>query len=181
LRALAPVARFRGRILFAMTVIDRPTISDRQARALIVAAEERGFEREPDLPERRYDATLREDAVAAMEHLFVQDAEALLAAQSAADPISPKVAARRITRGGRITAADAQVVLQAAEDRGFVPKGPDLPLGYYGELFEKAEEAVAYLWAEDPDELVALVGRAVRLAPLPESAQRLSWTLDEDP
>jgi hypothetical protein len=164
-----------------MTVIDSPTISDRQARALIVAAEERGFEREPDLPERRYDATLREDAIAAMEHLFVHDAEALLAARSAPDPISPKAAARRITRGGRITAADAQVLLQASEDRGFVPSGPDLPLTYYGELFEKAEQAVAYFWAEDPDELVALVGQAVRLAPLHEFAQLVSPYLYEDP
>jgi hypothetical protein len=164
-----------------MAVFNGPRISDRQARALIVAAEERGFEREPDLPERRYDSTLREDALAAMEHLFVLDTQALLAARSAADPIDPKAAARRITRGGRITAADAQVVLQAAEERGFAPTGPDLPLGYYGELFERAEQAVAYFWAEDAEKLVDLVGPAVRLAPLPDSAHRLSWDLDEDP
>jgi hypothetical protein len=57
----------------------------------------------------------------------------------------------------------------------------DLPLTYYGELFEKAEQAVAYFWAEDPDELVALVGQAVRLAPLHEFAQLVSPYLYEDP
>lgn len=161
-----------------MTSVDARRISDRQARALIVAAEGCGFEREPDLHERQYDATLHKDALAAMEHLFVRDPEGLLAASSAADPICPKTAARRIVNGGRITAADAQVLLQAVQDRGFAPAAPGLPLGYYGELFEKAEEAVAFLWTEDPDTLVELVGPALLLAPLPESARRFRQDID---
>ena len=167
-----------GRILTAMTSLDARGITDRQARALIVAAEECGFEREPGLYERHYDATLHEDAVAAMEHLFVRDPGSLLAARSAPDPICPGTAARRIVNGGRVTAADAQVLLDAAAQRGFAPAGPSLPLGYYGELFERAEQAVAYFWAEDPDTLVQLVGPALRLAPLPENARRPDHDID---
>jgi hypothetical protein len=161
-----------------MTSIAASVITDRQARALIVAAEACGFEREPDLYERHYDSMLHEDAVAAMEHLFVRDPEALLAARSAPDPICPKTAARRIVTGGRVTAADAQVLLDAAAQRDFHPSDPELPLGCYGELFEKAEEAVAYFWAEDPVALVDLVGPALRLAPLPGTARRLGYEGD---
>jgi hypothetical protein len=139
---------------------------------------ERGFEREPDLHERQYDATLHRDALAAMEHLFVRDPEGLIAARSAADPICAKTAARRIVNGGRITAADAHVLLQAALVRGFAPADPELPLGYYGELFEKAEEAVAFFWTEDSDALVELVGPALRLATLPATARRLDHGID---
>jgi hypothetical protein len=166
------------RILATMTSTNARGISDRQARALIVAAEECGFERESDLYERQYDATLHEDALAAMENLFACDPEILLAARSAADPICAKTAARRIVQGGRVTAADAQVLLQAAQHRGFAPADPELPLGCYGELFQKAEDAVAFFWTEDPDALVELVGPALRLAPLPESARRLGHDID---
>jgi len=161
----------KDRILVAMTSMATRGITDRQARALIVAAEEGGFEREPDLHERQYDARLHEDALAAMEHLFVHDGEALLAARSAADPICAKTAARRIVNGGRVTAADAHALLQAAHQRGFAPANPELPLGYYGELFEKAEQAVAFFWTEDPDALAELVGPGLRLAPIPETAR----------
>ena len=143
-------------------------LSDRQARALIVAAEARGFEREPDLPERVRDADLHFDAVAALEYLFVRDPAAIVACSTAPDPISPDIGARRIVNG-RVTAADAQVLIDAARARGCSPTGSDLPLTEYGQLFAKAEEAVAFFWAEDPDELVRMLGDGCRLSPLPRS------------
>jgi hypothetical protein len=142
-------------------------LSDRQARALIVAAEARGFEREPDLPERVRDADLHFDAVAALEYLLCAIPRPS-PRSTGPDPISPDIGARRIVNG-RVTAADAQVLIDAARARGCSPTGSDLPLTEYGQLFAKAEEAVAFFWAEDPDELVRMLGDGCRLSPLPRS------------
>lgn len=146
------------------------TYTDRQARAIIVAAEEHGFEREPDLYVRWYDADLHADARYAAEFLDGRHPEELAKALVAPDPLAAEVAAERIAAKG-ITLADARRLTEAASARGFVPPQDDPPLFEAMLEFEQAEAAIAFFWTTEPDELRRLIGDLVDLAPIPETAR----------
>lgn len=146
-------------------------LSDRQARATILAAESLGFEREPYLYAAWYDHDLHEDARYAAEYLRARDPARLEAALASNEPIPAQCAAWRITESGRFTLADADAVLQAATARGFQPPQTDLPLLPGAVLWDQARAAVAHLWEQDPEQLNELIGETARLAPLPDSAR----------
>jgi len=148
-----------------------PELSDRQARAVILAAEARGFEREPDLYPAMYDHDLHDDAQFAVTFLQALDPSGLAAALSADEPIPAPCAAWRITESGRFSLADADVVLDAAAAVGFTPPAPELPLLPMSLRWDQARAAVAYLWEHHPDRLREGVGETARIAPLPETAR----------
>ena len=118
----------RWRIVLGMHDQDVLELTDRQARAVIVAAEALGFEREPDLYEAWYDLDLHEDARCAVAHLRARDPDALRTALVADDPLTAEFAASRIASTARFTMADALLVIELASERGFIPPPPDLPL-----------------------------------------------------
>jgi len=107
---------------------DPSRLSDRQARAVIIAAERLGFEREPDLFAPWYDHELHEDARDAADYLRLRRPDALDKALVAGESIPADRAAYRITESGRFSFADAELVIRAADERGFTPPTPDLPL-----------------------------------------------------
>src|SRR3954451_11735860 len=94
------------------------TPTDRHARALIVAAEAAGFERERGLIFWEYDQALHADAARARAFLEANNPEALLACATAPDPIPPWVAVRRIVdeRGG-INGEQVMGLIDAALER----------------------------------------------------------------
>ena len=152
--------------------VDDPTpLSDRQARAAIIAAERRGFEREPDLYAAWYDHALHDDAADAAEYLRLRNPDALRDALVAEEPIAPDRAAERITDSGRFTFADADVVIQAAIERDFTPPAAGLAQLPAHVTWDQARSSVAFLWEHHPSHLSALLGDVARLAPLPESAR----------
>lgn len=155
-----------------MTEHDLAPLSDRQARAVIVAAEAMGFEREPDLYEAWYDVELHEDARAAAAFLRERDADALRKALEADDPISADCAARRITNTGRFTLWHAERAIELASERGFTPPPPDLPPMPSFETWDHARAALTFLWEHHPSLLSERLGDAVRIAPLPPTARR---------
>lgn len=146
-------------------------LTDRQARAIIVAAEANGFEREPDLYVRWYDAQLHADAVAALQFLEARDEHALADALVAEDPIAPESAAARIVHGGKINFAQMRDVVDLAISRGLEVHRPDLPLMQWQIEADRAQAAVAYLWENDPGELGRLIGEAALVAPIPDTAR----------
>ena len=148
-----------------------PVLSDRQARATILAAESLGFEREPDLYPAWYDHLLHEDAGDAAEYLRTRDPARLEAALASDEPIPAPCAALRITESGHFSFADADTVLQAAVTLGFEPPQPDLPLRPDAVLWDQARAAVAHFWAQDPQRLDELLGERARIAPLPDTAR----------
>lgn len=125
---------------------DIPTFTDRQARAVILAAEAAGFEREDDLYEVWYDRALHDDARYAAEYLAERDLDALRAAMVADEPIPASVAAERITNSGRFTTADVELVIEVAAECGFTPPESDMPLLPVVLRYNQAQDAVAYLW-----------------------------------
>ena len=145
-------------------------LTDRQARAVIVAAEARGFEREPDLYEAWYDAGLHEDARCAVAHLRARDPDALREALIADDPIAADCAARRITNSGRFSLEQAYLAVELASQRGFA--APELSPNDWHAAFEQGQAAVAFLWDEDPLLLSERLGEAARIATLPPTARR---------
>lgn len=148
-----------------------PNLSDRQARAVILAAEALGFEREPELAPAWYDHDLHDDARAAARHLQRHDPSKLAMALNAPEPISAQCAAWRITNAATgFSLADAPALIDAATDAGHPPPRPDLPLSPWMLQTDQARAAVAYFWEHDPDRLTELIGEAARLAPLPETA-----------
>ncbi|MDX6689410.1 MAG: hypothetical protein QOG15_867 [Solirubrobacteraceae bacterium] len=149
----------------------RLTLSDRQARAVILAAEATGFEREPDLYEAWYDLDLHDDASYAAEYLAERDPEALRAAMIADEPIPADRAAERITNSGRFSYADAEVVIEVATEHGFAP-GSDRPPLPSIERWQQARAAVAFMWDHHPALLSERLGEAARIAPLPPTARR---------
>ena len=108
-----------------MRADDRLGLSDRQARAAIIAAERLGFEREPDLYACWYDHALHDDAREAADYLRARDRAALREALVAEETIAAHVAARRITESGRFAFADADHVIRAALV-DFTPPSTDL-------------------------------------------------------
>jgi len=150
-------------------------LTDRQARAVIIAAERLGFEREPDLYECWYDHALHDDAREAADYLRARDRDALREALVAEETIPADVAARRITESGRFTFADADLVIRAAAELDFTPPSTDLPLLPWQLTWENAGAAVAFLWEQHPSRLAELLGELVRLAPLPPSARHPGW------
>jgi hypothetical protein len=151
---------------------DLAPLSDRQARAVIIAAEALGFEREPDLYEAWYDVELHEDARAAAAFLRARDADVLREALEADDPISADSAARRITNTGRFTFWHAERAIELASEHGFTPPATDLPRMPSCEAWDQARAAIAFLWDRHPALLSERLGDAVRIAPLPPSARR---------
>lgn len=146
-------------------------LTDRQARAIIVAAEANGFEREPDHYVRWYDAQLHADAGAALRFLETRDEYALADALVAEDPVAPESAAARIVHGGKINFAQMGEVVDLAISRGLEIQHPGLPLMQWQIEADRAEAAVAYLWGNDPGELKQLIGEAALIAPIPETAR----------
>jgi hypothetical protein len=152
--------------------VDDPTpMSDRQARAAIIAAERLGFEREPELYAAWYDHALHDDAGEAVEHLRSRDPDALRGALAAEEPIAADRAAERITDSGRFTLADADVVIRAATERGFTPAAGGLARLPSNATWDQARSSVAFLWEHHPGDLAELLGDVARIAPLPESAR----------
>lgn len=150
---------------------DASELSDRQARATILAAESLGFEREPDLYPVWYDHDLHEDAQYAAAYLRARDPARLEAALASNEPIPAQCAAWRITETGCFSLADADAVLQAATAGGFQPPQCDLPLLPDAVRWDQARAAVAHLWEQDPEQLDELIGEQARLAPLPDTAR----------
>jgi len=164
---------------------DDLTFTDRQARAVVLAAEAVGFEREPELYEAWYDLDLHDDARRAAKHLRARDPAALEAAMVADEPIPADVAARRILDSGRFTCQDAEDVIELASDRGFSPPTSDLPLLPSMDRWDQARAAVEFLWAQHPLLLTERLEERARIAPLPETALRpgdrpLVYDCDED-
>jgi len=158
--------------------VDDRRLSDRQARAVIVAAQRRGFERDPDLYESWYDHFLHDDAREALDYLRARDRDALREALVAEETIPADRAACRITESGRFSLADADLVIQAAAELDFTPPISDLPLLPWTVTWDQARAAVAFLWERHPSRLAELLGDLVRLAPLPPASRtrsRSSW------
>ena len=153
------------------TVVDMtPTLTDGQARAVILAAEARGFEREPELYVRWYDAALFDDAADALAHLQSEDPAAAAEALAAPDPLNRDVAAKRICAKG-IACSEMQKVVHAARERGFSHQPSDLPLPEWIEHSEESRAAVAFLWETDRGHLARILGEHAKLAPIPETAR----------
>lgn len=146
----------------------RPT--DCRARNLILVAESHGFRREPDLHPRAYDEQLYEDAAAAHDFLDRRHPETVEVALARPEVIGPAEAAERIVESGRVTLADAERIIKAAEDRGFAPATSGLPLLAIIERFDQCKAAVAYFWGAEPEVLNELLGDRARLAPTPDDA-----------
>jgi hypothetical protein len=145
--------------------------SDREARALIVAAEAAGFRRERGLPFWEYDESLHVDAACARAFLESNDPQAVGRCASAPDPIPAWLAVRRIVdeRGG-INCEQVTGLIEAASERGFDLPKSDLPLLEANIRWEQAEHAIAALWDHDPQALSDILGDQGTIAPLPESA-----------
>jgi len=146
---------------------DRLGLSDRQARAVIIAAERLAFEREPDLYDCWYDQSLHDDALEAADYLRARDRDALREALVAEETLPADHAAGRITESGRFTLADADLVIRATAELDFTPPSTDLPLLPWQMTWEHARAAVAFMWEQHPSRLAELLGDLVRLAPLP--------------
>ena len=158
-----------------MRADDHLRLSDRQARAVIIAAERLGFEREPDLYDCWYDHALHDDAREAAGYLRARDRAALREALVAEETIPADVASRRITESGRFSLADANLVIRAAAELGFTPPSTDLPLLPWQMTWEHARAAVAFMWEQHPSRLAELLGDLVQLAPLPPRASHSGW------
>jgi hypothetical protein len=152
-----------------MPVDDPSPLSDRQARAVIIAAERLGFEREPDLPDPWYDHALSQDAREAAACLRLRDPDVLREALVAEEPIPADSAADRITESGRFTFAHADLVIRAATERGFTQPTTDLPVMPSTLTWDRARASVAFLWEQHPSHLAEVLGGLARLAPLPAS------------
>jgi hypothetical protein len=144
---------------------DRPQLTDRQARCVIIAAERLGFEREPDRYEVWYDHDLHDDAGDAADYLRERDPDALAGALDAEEPIPPDRAAYRITETGRFSSADAAVVIGAAIERGFTPPARELAQLDWQVTWTQASASVAFLWEHHPSVLRELIGELAQLAP----------------
>ena len=155
-------------------------LSDRQARNVILAAEQLGFMREPDLYEAHYDLGLHEDARCALAHLRAHDPAALHAALVADEPIPADRAAHRITESSRFTFDAAFLVLELACERGFVPPRTGGPLLDPAEVWNQARACVAFLWEHHPELLSEQIGEAALVAPLPETARDPRWSPWDD-
>jgi hypothetical protein len=151
-------------------------LSDRQARAVILAAEALGFEREPDLPPNWYHHDLHDDARYAVDYLRARDGDALRAALVADEPIAPGDAARCITETGHFSFGHVELVVEAATRLGFVPPTEELPLLDDTVKWNQGTAAVAFLWERDPAQLTDLLGDIAQIAPLPSTARvRSTW------
>ncbi len=145
-------------------------MTDRQARAVIVAAEALGFERDPDLYAKQYDHSLHADAERAAAFLEARNSTALEAALCAPDPVPTSVAVDRIMNEGGVTLTDCDVLIEEAARQGFVPPESDLPLTEFTRQFDRAEAALNFLWDRDSDAAANMLGSAGAIAPLPEGA-----------
>ena len=154
-----------------MPTDDSPPLTDRQARAVIIAAEQLGFQREPDLYAAWYDHDLHEDAAYAVKFLSARDPDALCEALVADEPIAAGDAAEHITNSGRFTGADAETVIEAAIECGFTPPPPAPGTLDFHAQWDQARASVAFLWDHDPSRLATAIGEVARIAPLPETAR----------
>jgi hypothetical protein len=146
-------------------------MTDRQARVLIVAAEEAGFRREAHLIFWQYDESLQADAGRAREFLAANQSGALSDCASAPDPIPAWMAVKRIADERRhLNYEDVGALVDAALERGLDVPEPDLPLSEWHTKWERARLAIALLWEHDPQALPEILGDQGRIAPLPESA-----------
>ncbi len=151
--------------------MSRPPVplTDGQARAVILAAEAHGFEREPGRYVRWYDADLHDDAASATEFLHAHARDTLEAASVAPDPLTPEQAARRIAAKGIDLAAMGEVVA-AATQRGFVVPQADLWLPPTTREYNEGTAAIEFLWKTAPETLQLILGEHVLLAPIPNTA-----------
>jgi len=125
-------------------------LSDRQARNVILAAEQLGHRREPDLHPRQYDSQLHEDAQTAEAFLADGHPAVLADALVRPDPISADEAAERLTDGWA-SMADIEQIISAAETIGFSAPEPELPLLECVIRFDQGQAAVAFLWQTAPE------------------------------
>ena len=149
--------------------MDAP-LTDGQARAVILAAEVRGFEREPELYVRWYDAALFDDAAAALTYLRERHPDAVRDALVASDPLPREIAVARLAAKG-IPFSELDRVVEAAKARGFSPQHGDLPPHDWLARADEAEAAIAFLWEGRRDELFRILGNEALLAPIPETAR----------
>ena len=150
---------------------DTSEFSDREARCAIVAAEARGFEREPDLHGTVYDHDLHVDAEEAAEFLRREDPAALEVALSSPDPLPTWAAVDRLMDEGKVSLADVRAIVEAALARGFEPAEPDPMIRLLvTREWEEARGHLAFLWDNHHDVLTEILGGAVRLAALPDTA-----------
>lgn len=147
----------------------RSIYTDRQARAIIVAAEAQGFEREPELLARWYDHALHEDATEAAGHLEAVGPEHLSAALVAPDPVPAWAGAWRVMEEGRVNMDEAGRFVELAGRHGFEPPEDDLPLMDSAIAWGRGRAALAFLWEHHPEDLAQFDDR-VWIAPLPETA-----------
>lgn len=145
-------------------------LTDRQARAVIAAAEALGFAREPYLLWWRYDKTLHDDAANALAFLRDRHPELVDGALTAADPLPVWVAVDRIMdeRGG-LHLGQADEVIEAAVEAGLMDRPVEHPPWICGE-WDTARVAVELLWQHDPGRLEGILGHHVQLAMSPETA-----------
>ena len=161
-----------------MSTNDPPSLSDRQARAVIIAAEQVGFEREPDLYAVWYDHDLHDDAAYAVEFLSTRDPDALREALVADEPIAADVAAERITGSPHFSEAHAHAVIATATELGFSPPPPQLAALPFQVTWDQARASIAFLWDRYPVSLAEAAGEAARIAPLPETARIFGQEID---
>ncbi len=157
--------------------LERYPLSARQARAVIVAAERLGFEREPDLYRAWYHHDLFDEAAYAAEHLRTHDPDALRDALVAEEVIEAQEAAELISESAMFTFAHADIVIAAATEHGWTPPPAQIAALPYNVTWDQAQAALAFLWDRHPLQLAELVGEVARLAPLPPTAldPRSSW------
>ena len=146
-------------------------LTDRQARALIAAAEQRGFEREPHLIWWRYDEALHVDAEAALQFLQERDPEAIPGALTAADPLPAWVAVERIAneRCG-INFSHTRPLIESAVKRGLMDWESRDEGRFSSREWGAALKAIGLLWDNDPEALREILGDHVTVALLPETA-----------
>ena len=161
-----------------MPTNDPPSLSDRQARAVIIAAERLGFQREPDLYAAWYDHDLHEDATYAVKFLTERDPDALREALVADEPIVADDAAKRITGRSGFTEAQAIAVTEAATELGFTPPPTSPGALPFQVTWDQARASVAFLWVQHPSRLTETIGELTRIAPLPETARIFGQEID---
>lgn len=145
-------------------------LSDRQARALIAAAEQHGFKREAGCIWWRYDEMLHTDAGAARSYLQRLRPELIAEALDAPESLPSWVAVERIANERRgLTEGQMKMLIDAAVASGLMSADDDSDF-FLGGRWHSALEAIGLLWSHDPDALTVVLGDRARLALLPEDA-----------
>lgn len=134
---------------------------------MIVAAERRGFEREPGLIHWHYDDRLHGDAQEAVGYLAAHAPADLDAAMTAPEPVPTWLAVERITNEGcRMTGAHVEPLIVAAVERGLMESGPIEPMRDWS----RAQLAVGLLFEHAPEKLAEVLDDRAQIATIPDTA-----------